>query len=186
MILRFLNIQGIAGIAVGVALAVLLVVQKVETRHWKKQSDSFEQLYRKSETAFAETIANVRAAADLARAADQAKAARVEAAQRTINERTAHDFETRLAAARARANALGAQRLRLQPEAAADPGAGRAASLPGVPAAAGGSRPRRRSTFWIGPTDRDRAGDPARRADQMGSTATRGRHGTALSSIASR
>ena len=139
MILRFLNIQGIAGIAVGVALAVLLVFQKVETRHWKKQSDSFEQLYRKRETAFAETVANVRAAADLARAADQAKAARVEAAQRTINERTAHDFETRLAAARARANALGAQRLRLQPEAAADPGAGRAASLPGVPAAAGGA-----------------------------------------------
>ncbi|MEA3079452.1 MAG: hypothetical protein QOF05_860, partial [Sphingomonadales bacterium] len=32
MILRFLNIQGIAGVASSLALAILLLVQKVETR----------------------------------------------------------------------------------------------------------------------------------------------------------
>jgi hypothetical protein len=132
MILRLLNIQGIAGLAVGLALAILLVLQKGETRHWKKQSAGFEQLYRNSETAFAETVANVRAAADLARAADRANADRVAAAQDAINERTAHDFEARLADARARA-----KRLHFHPQTAADPRAGRAASVPGVPAATG-------------------------------------------------
>ena len=133
MILRLLNIQGIAGIAVGLALAILLVLQKGETRHWKKQSGSFEQLYRRSETAFAETVANVRAAADVARAADRANADRVPAAQHAINERTAHDFEARLADARARA-----QRLRIQSAGAAThPGARGGAPLPGLPAAAG-------------------------------------------------
>ena len=93
MILRFLNIQGIAGLIVGVALAVLLLLQKGETRHWKKQSAGFEQLYRQSDAALAGTVANYRAAADAARAADQANAARVAADQRAINERIAHDFE---------------------------------------------------------------------------------------------
>ena len=36
-------------------------------------------------------------------------------------------------------------------------------------------RPRRTSTFSIRRFDRDRAGDPARRADQMGAAAERGR-----------
>ena len=44
MILRFLNWQGIAGIAASIALATLLVVQKIETGHWRKQSANFEQL----------------------------------------------------------------------------------------------------------------------------------------------
>ena len=80
-------------------------------------------------------------------------------------------IEARLAAARA-----DAQRLRLQPEAAADPGAGRSASMPGL------SRCRRqrcssrrpRPTSSTRRADRDRAGDPARRADQMGPGASRG------------
>ncbi len=71
MILRLLNWQGIAGIVASLALAVLLVIQKGETSHWKKQSASFEQLYRQSETAFATTVANGRAAAEQARAARQ-------------------------------------------------------------------------------------------------------------------
>ena len=75
MILRLLNVQGIAGIVVGLALAVLLVVQKVETGHWKKQSGQFEQLYRDSERALATTVAETRAAATDARAADEANAA---------------------------------------------------------------------------------------------------------------
>ena len=134
MILRFLSWQGIAGIAASLALAVLLLVQKAETRHWKKQSASFEQLYHQDRSAFAATVANYRAAADQARAADQANATRVAAEQQSINERTEHDFETRLAAARA-----DAQRLRLQSEAGADPGAGRSAPMPVVSATFSGT-----------------------------------------------
>ena len=135
MILRLLNIQGIVGIAVGAALATLLVLQKVETRHWKKQSAAFEQLYQKGQAALAGTGASVRAAADRARAADLANAQRVAADQRAINERTAHDFEARLAAAR-----IAADRLRVQSaRAAANPGAGGAANLSRLPAAPGGA-----------------------------------------------
>jgi hypothetical protein len=134
MILRLLNWQGMAGIVASLALAVLLVIQKGETSHWKKESASFEQLYRQSETAFATTVANGRAAAEQARAQDKANADRVAAEQRAINERTNNDFEVRLAAARA-----DAQRLRLGAQAAADPGARRGASVPGVSAAARGT-----------------------------------------------
>jgi hypothetical protein len=130
MIWRLLNPQGIAGIAVALALGILLLIQKGETRHWKKQSAGFEQLYHQEQAAFAGTVANYRAAAEQARIADAANAARVAAAQRTINERSNYEFEARLAAARA-----AAQRLRVGTQAAADPGAGRSPSMPGVPAA---------------------------------------------------
>ena len=132
MIWRLINPQGLAGIAVGIALGLLLLIQKGETRHWKKQSAGFEQLYRREQAAFAGTVANYRAAADQARLADRANAARVAADQRAINERTANDYETRLAAARA-----AAQRLRVEPQAPADPGAGRSASMPRLPPAPG-------------------------------------------------
>jgi high-affinity Fe2+/Pb2+ permease len=132
VILRLLNIQGIAGIAASLALGILLLVQKGETSHWKKQSAGFEQLYRQDQSAFATTVANARAAAVQARAADTANAQRVAADQRTINERTEHDFEARLAAARA-----AAQRLRGQSEAAADSGARRSAPVPALSAPAG-------------------------------------------------
>jgi hypothetical protein len=131
MILRFLNVQGIAGLAVGLALALLLAIQKAETRHWKKQTASFEQLYRDEQSAFAVTVSNTRAAAEQARAADAANARRVVAEQRTINERTVNDFEARLAAARARA-----EQLRFNAQAAADPRARRSTPVPGLPAAA--------------------------------------------------
>src|SRR5690348_2113674 len=127
-LLRLLNLQGAAGLAVGVALAMLLLLQKGETRHWKKQSAQFEQLYTQEQAVFAGTVANYRAAADAARAADQANLARVATEQRTINERTSNEFEARLAAAR-----LTAQRLREQASpAAADPGARRSAPMPGL------------------------------------------------------
>jgi len=132
MIFRFLNIQGIAGIAVSVALGILLVVQKAETRHWRKQSASFEQLYRQDRESFASTVANYHLAAVQARAADQANAQRVAADQRNISERTEHDFETRLAAARA-----DAQRLRISAQAATNPGALRSPPMPGL---SGGTR----------------------------------------------
>ena len=133
MILRLLNAQGIAGVVVGLALAMLLVVQKAETGHWKKQSGQFERLYRDSERVLATTIADTRAAAAAARAADEANAARVAAELRAINERTKDDFENRLAAARARAAAV-AERVRVESGAGADPGAGGTAPMPGLPA----------------------------------------------------
>ena len=133
MLLRLLNIQGIAGIAVGLALGLLLVIQKGETRHWKKESGRFEQLYTHEQAALAGTVADYRAAADQARASDQANANRVAADQRTISERTSNEYEARLAAAR-----LSAQRLRSQSaSAAADPRSGGGAAVPGLPAAAG-------------------------------------------------
>jgi hypothetical protein len=136
MIFKLLNWQGIAGIGVSLALTVLLFVQRAETSHWRNQSTRFEKLYYEEKAAFTATVADTRAAAERARAADQANAARVAAEQRRINERTTDDFETRIAAARA-----DAQRLRLEPRAAADPGAGRDSSMSRVsPAAAGAAQ----------------------------------------------
>jgi hypothetical protein len=132
--LRLLNPQGLAGVAVSLALAIFLVLQKAETHHWKRESGRFEQLYARERAAFAGTVANYRAAADAARAADKANAERVAAAQRSINERTEDEFEARLAAARA-----AAQRLRSHSEAAADPGTRGIAPVPGLPPAAGGA-----------------------------------------------
>jgi hypothetical protein len=134
MILKLLNWQGIAGIAAALAISILLLIQKGETHHWKKQSASFEQLYRQDQAAFATTVANYRAAADQARAADEANSRRVTVEQRTITERTSYDYETRLAAARA-----AAQRLRGQPETAADSGARRSAPVPNLSAAPRGA-----------------------------------------------
>jgi len=132
--LRFLNPQGIAGIAVSLALALLLVVQKGETRHWKSESGRFEQLYRNEQSAFATTVGNYRAAAEAARAADLAAAQRVAAQQQAINQRSHNDLQARLADARARA-----EQLRLKPGSQADPRVRAAASVPGLPVAAGGS-----------------------------------------------
>ena len=128
---RLLSVQGIIGIAAALALLVLLVIAKGDTRRWRKQSAQYEQLYRGQQLALARTVAGYRAAADAARAADQSNAQRVKAQQHAINERIANDYETRLAAVRARA-----ARLQLGARAAAtDPCAGRGAAMPGLPAA---------------------------------------------------
>jgi hypothetical protein len=135
MILKLLNWQGIAGIALSLALGVMLLIQKGETHHWKKASTGFEQLYHQEQAAFATTVANYRSAADQARAADQANVSRVAAEQRAINERTSDEYQSRVAAARADV----AKRLRSQSEAAASPGAGGNASMPGLSLAPGGT-----------------------------------------------
>ena len=133
-LLRFLNIQGIAGIALALALGALLLVQRGETSHWRRRSGHFEQLYTQEQAALAGTVANYRAAAAQAEAADKANAERVAAEQNAINERTSNDYEARLAAARSLA-----QRLREQSAAAAaDRRGGGAAPMPGLSAAAGG------------------------------------------------
>lgn len=134
-LLRFLNIQGIAGIALALALGALLLVQRAETSHWRRQSGHFEQLYTQEQAALAGTVANYRAAAAQAEAADKANAERVAAEQNAISERTSNDFEARLAAARSLA-----QRLREQSAAAAAHSrSGGAAPVSGLSAAAGGS-----------------------------------------------
>jgi hypothetical protein len=129
MILRFLNVQGIAGLAVSFALALLLVVQKGETRHWKKQAASFEQRYEAQRSALDTTVANYRAAAAEARADDLANLERAQNEQRVISERTDRDYEARIAAAR-----TAAQRLRGQATAAAaNSRIGGGTAVPGLP-----------------------------------------------------
>jgi hypothetical protein len=133
-LLRLLNVQGVAGLALGAALGLLLLIQKAETRHWRSESGRFEKLYRDEQAALAGTVASYRAAAAQAEATDKANAERVAAEQRSINERTSNDFEARLAAARSLA-----QRVRGGTAGtAADSGTRAAATVPGLPAAAGG------------------------------------------------
>ena len=134
MILRLLNAQGMVGIAVSLSLAILLTLSKIETHHWRKQSAAFEQRYRDEQATLAATTANYRAAAETARAADIANAARVTAEQHAITERTADAYEARLTAARAAAADIDAGRVRLDAQVGTDPGARRSPSMPGLPA----------------------------------------------------
>jgi len=135
MMLRLLNVQGVAGIAAALALLALLLFAKAETRHWRKQSGQYEQLYRAEQAAGAQTVANYRAAAETARAADAAATERARGEQDAINERTANDYEMRLAAVRDRA-----ERLRSETGATAtDPCGGAGAAVPALPATACGA-----------------------------------------------
>ncbi|QNN68195.1 hypothetical protein H9L13_04760 [Sphingomonas lutea] len=131
MLLRLLGPKGVAGIAVALCLSLLLLLQKAETRRFRALSDANAQRHRAEQAAHAGTVANYRAAAAAARAADKANAARIATEQRAINERTSHDFEARLAAARARAD-----RLRREGQGAADPRARGDAAMPSLPATA--------------------------------------------------
>ena len=117
-------------IGIGCALLLALLVQ--DRNRWKAKTSHYSQLLAGERAAHAGTVANYRAAAERARRADAANAARVKAEQAAINQRSKHDFESRIAAARA-----ADQRLRRDQGAAADPGGGRAAPLPGLSAAAG-------------------------------------------------
>ena len=133
ILLRFLNAQGIAGLAASLCLGLLLILQKGDTRHWRKQAEQFEQLYRSEQSALAGTVTNYRAAAEQARAADRANADRVAAEQRAINERTSNDYEARLAAAR-----LFARRLRIEAASAAtDPGGPAGPAMSSLPTSPG-------------------------------------------------
>jgi hypothetical protein len=118
----------------GAALAAAALLWLVQSRdHWRDTARANELRFQQEQAAHAATVANYRAAAEQARLDDAANLARVGADQAAISERTANDFETRIASARA-----AAVRLREQAAApAADPGAGGGAPMPGVPAAAG-------------------------------------------------
>ena len=132
MIPRLINVQGAFGIAASLALASLLLIQKGETRHWRKQSHGFEANYRAEQRAHAQTVANYRVAAETARRADAANRDRVAAAQADINERTIHAYEARISDARARVDRLRGE----TGPAATDRGAGRATAVPAAGPAA--------------------------------------------------
>ena len=84
-------------------------------------------------TALDRTRQDVRAATELARAKDQARAAEAERDQQTISLEVQHDYSKQLADLRSRYDAL---RLRAAAS-SADPGRGGGAAVPGLPEAPG-------------------------------------------------
>jgi hypothetical protein len=119
-------------LVIGLGCVLLLALLVQDRNRWKAKTAYFAQLLAGERAAHSATVANYRAAADQARRADAANIARVEATQAQINQRSKHDYQSRIAAARA-----AGQRLRGHQGAAADPGGGPAAPVPGLPAAAG-------------------------------------------------
>ena len=119
-------------VIIGCALMLALLVH--DRNHWKAKSAHYAELLAAERGAHSATVASYRAAAEQARAADAANAARVKADQAAINERTADDFQNRIAVARAAARSL-----RRTAGSATDPGGGGTTPVPGLPAAAPGA-----------------------------------------------
>lgn len=118
-------------VAIGCALLLALLVH--DRNRWKARTSHYAELLAAERAVHSANIGNIRAAAEQARRADAANAARVRADQAAINERSIHDYESRIAAARA-----AAERLRGRAETvAADPRAGGATGVSALPAAAG-------------------------------------------------
>ena len=147
----------------GASLAAAAILWLIQSRdHWRDEAKANATLYQQAQAASAATVANYRAAAEQARREDTANLARVEAEQGAINERTQDDFETRIASARALA-----ERLRQQAAAAAtDSGAGGAAAMPGLPAAAG-SAPEAADEDRLPKSDRLTATEQAIQLDEL-------------------
>ena len=133
MILRLLRPGRSPGSPPRCASRSCCVIQKGETRHWKKQAGQFEQLYHARAGRLRRHGRQLSRRRRAARAADRAAARRVASRQQIINDRSEHALETRLADARARSRACAPQ-----PKAAADPGARRSTPVPGLPAAPAG------------------------------------------------
>ncbi len=121
----------VLGIACALALALLIH----DRNRWEAAAADRQQRLVAEQTAHAGTVANYRAAAEQAHRADLANVQRVRARQAAINERTEHDYEKRLAAARAAAGRLRGE----DSGATGDSGLGRAAPVSDLPAAAGGA-----------------------------------------------
>jgi hypothetical protein len=122
----------VASIAVTVVVLLALLIH--DRNRWKAKTAHYSELLSAERATHAATVANYRAAAEQARQADAANAARVKGEQAAINERTAHDYQSRIAAARA-----AAERLRRHAGAQADPRDRGATPVPGLSAAAEGS-----------------------------------------------
>ncbi len=117
-------------LVIGILCALSLALLIHDRNRWKSTATLRQQQVVVEKAAHLATTANYRAAAAQARQADAANAARVQTAQGRINERTANDFQSRIAAARARSG-----RVQRQPgRAPADPSGSPAAAVPGLPA----------------------------------------------------
>lgn len=122
-------------LAAGILCALMLALLIHDRGRWKAKSAEYSQLLAAERSAHSATVANYRAAAEQARRQDIENLTRVKADQAAINERTADDFESRIATARASA-------LRLRDRAssaASNPGGGGATSVPGISAASQGA-----------------------------------------------
>jgi len=120
-------------VAIGCALLLALLIH--DRNRWKSTAALRQQQVVAEKAAHFATAANYRAAAEQARRQDAENLARVKASQAAINERTRDDFESRIAAARARVGELRQQAGR----AAADTGRGGAATVPVLSASAPGA-----------------------------------------------
>jgi hypothetical protein len=120
--------------AIAIVLLLALGISHLQTRHWKSEAGKERQAYLLEKQAFDTTVASYRLAAQQAAESDRLNKQRVEAAAAAINERTAHDYETRLAAARAAAG-----RLQSQPQ--ANSGSANKPAVPGISNSASGADP---------------------------------------------
>ena len=121
-------------LVIGLGCLLLLALLVQDRNRWKAKTAHYAQQLAGERAAHVATVANYRAAADQARRTDAANAARVKADQAAINERTADDFQNRIAVARAAARSL-----RRTAGPATDPGGGGTTAVPGLPAAAPGA-----------------------------------------------
>jgi hypothetical protein len=129
MLLRFWR-EGI------IALLVLACgAQELRVRGLKSDLQEARQQVRDEKAAHKLTIANVRAAAEKARADDAAHARRVERDQNIISEEVSRDYQEQLVDLRRRYDAL---RVRLG-KTPADPSGAGAAAVPGLPGSSAGS-----------------------------------------------
>lgn len=88
---------------IGAACLTLLALLVQDRNRWKAKASHYAEILAGERAAHLATQANYSAAADRARQADAANAARVKASQSAISERSAHDLESRLAVARSAA-----------------------------------------------------------------------------------
>lgn len=118
----------------GVALLAQHVIEHRHAAKLNSQLTKSAKALTDTRAAFAQTVANYRAAAAKAEADDKANADRVRAEQSKINQETSDAFEARLAAARATA-----ERMRHAAQAAAYLGGSGTAPVSGLRSPAGGA-----------------------------------------------
>jgi len=85
-----------------IVLAILLLIQKGETRHWQKQDATHQAMFKAEKAAFEGTVANWRAATAAAKAADIAHKTAVE----TSHNQTTKDMNDAITQRRDAARAI--------------------------------------------------------------------------------
>lgn len=124
--LSSLDAQGWIGLIVCIPLAYVALSQWGDARHWHKQSDRNELLYKREHLAFGLTVIAYRTAAAHQKAVDDAKNTRTVAEQQAINMEKSDEYEARLAAARAEYE-------RLSRASASHPGNSTGTAMPSLP-----------------------------------------------------